>query len=780
MNETQGNNTNGFVKYLQGIAPEGETILLVRQKPRIYDGEPVMHNDGSPRYSWVSYLPEQFLDKPRAQAGATYANTGCFILDRFRDGKLSFSAVNCERVAFLVLDDVGTKADEPPLEPTWKIETSPGNFQWGYTFALDDQPLKGEFSAAIEAIARAGFTDAGAINPVRNFRIPGSVNLKPGKDGFIARLVDFHPEREFSLPAICAALGVTPGEADTSSLRKIQLADDGNDAVLRWLRDNGHLIAERNPEGWYGVCCPNHAEHSDGNNEGRYNPVNRAYCCFHEHCGDWDSRRFLEWVDEQGGPKHAPGLRDELIAATMHAALERIQPTATFPDAAAAVVAEVERKELGRVQKAEWFERFAYVQVDDSYFDLVDRREIARGTFNALFRHIGCTSIHTTRRVEASVSFDENRQMMGGRVLEGITYAAGESILCAREGSVYGNRWRNARPDVSGVAPGDVSPWLDHLAVLVPEQAEREHLLNVMAFKVQFPAVKINHAILHAGTQGCGKDTLYAPFLWAVCGPHGHNRGLVDNDSINSQWGYQFESEILILNELKEPNSADRRALANKLKPLIAAPPDTITVNRKGLHPYDMVNRLLVMAYSNDRIPISLDSQDRRWFCIWSHAPRMDPDAAARLWVWYKSGGFEHIAAWLYARDVSAFNPAAAPPVTDYKLSLVENSASLAESFLVEMIRNRQGEFTRGAVGAPWALLCDRLAGSAPVGVKLVPAALLHALQESGWRDMGRIMSAEYTNKRHVFCAPELVKESKSHLRRLVEPERSPGLSIVK
>ena len=79
----------------------------------------------------------------------------------------------------MVLDDIGTKSKLPPLEPTWIIETSPDNYQWGYTFALDDQPLKGDFSAAIKAIAEAGYTDGGAINPVRNFRIPGSVNLKP-------------------------------------------------------------------------------------------------------------------------------------------------------------------------------------------------------------------------------------------------------------------------------------------------------------------------------------------------------------------------------------------------------------------------------------------------------------------------------------------------------------------------------------------------------------------------------------------------------------------------
>ena len=110
-------------------------------------------------------------------------------------GKVHAGAAYCDYVAFMVLDDIGTKSKTPPLEPTWKMETSPGNYQWGYKFKLDEQPTKGEFSAAIVAIAEAGYTDPGAINPVRNFRLPGSINLKDGRDNFASDLAEHTPER---------------------------------------------------------------------------------------------------------------------------------------------------------------------------------------------------------------------------------------------------------------------------------------------------------------------------------------------------------------------------------------------------------------------------------------------------------------------------------------------------------------------------------------------------------------------------------------------------------
>jgi hypothetical protein len=763
-----------FLEFLENLSPKGETLLVVRQKPVIYDGEHAKHADGTLKYTWPAFLPTT-----KRRAGAWYANTGSFIIDRFKDGKPSAGAANCEYVLVMMLDDIGTKAKTPPLPPTWIMETSEGSFQWGYAFA--EQPTKGEFTAAMKAIAAAGYTDPGATNAVRNFRIPGSVNLKPGRDEFASRLVEFHPDREFTLHDICAALGVEPGEPDTAANTGFRLRDTGKDSVLEWLNGQGLVLSGENAEGWLAVVCPNHVEHSDGQMEARYKPLDRAFCCYHGHCENLDSRAFLQWVCDNGGPRVTPGLRDELLAEHMSRTLDKLSPTEKYPDAAAEVIAEVERKELGRIEKTSWYERFAYVVSDDAFFDIRDRREVSRSAFNALFRHITCKSIHNGRRIEASVCFDENRQSMGAKVLQGVTYAAGESVLVARDGVVYGNRWRDARPDVSAVPKGDVTRWLDHCRTLVPDARELDHIWDVMAFKVQNPAVKINHAVLHGGNGGSGKDTMWAPFIWAVCGPGLVNRGLVDNDGLTSQWGYALESEIIVLNELKEPEARERRALANRLKPIIAAPPEMLTINRKGLHPYDMVNRAFVLAFTNDPVPITLSSDDRRWFVVWSSAPIMDSDAAAAMWRWYQSGGFAQIAGWLHARDVSKFNPGAAPPLTDTKMNLIEHGMSIAESFIVDMVRQRQGEFARGVLGSPFHVVCERLAAVAPAGVKVPQSALLHALKEGGWVDVGRVASAEYATKKHIIAAPEIASRySKSDLRRMIEEAPRPRAVDVK
>jgi hypothetical protein len=751
---------NLLLNYICSLAAEGETALIVRQKP--IGNELQFHADGAIKATWPAMLPTAKV-KPD---WAIYGNTASFIIDRFKDGHPSASAANCEYVLVMVLDDVGTEKvpNTCPLPPTWVMETSPGSFQWGYAFS--EQPRKGEFAAAIKAIAEAGYTDKGAINAVRNFRLPGSINLKPGKDNFAAVLVEFNPEREYTLEDLCAAMNVTPGPVE-AVYSPVRVADDGGDDVMAWLSDNGMVISNPNQEGWAGVICPNSVEHTDGNPEGRYLPSTRAFCCLHSHCTELTSRVFLDWVADNGGPAHSPGLRDELLTRAMDSALSKLTPTEQFPNSGALVVAETERKEMARLEKEDWYGRFAYVLDDDAYFDIGDRREVSRSSFNALFRHIGCKSIHNARKIEASACFDENREAKGAATIVGVTYAAGGDVFVTRDGQQYGNRWRDARP---APVAGDVSRWLTHLERLIPVDFEREHLLNVMAHKVQFPGHKINHAVLMGGTHGSGKDTLFAPFFWAIGGASKTNCSLVKNEDLTSQWGYALECEVMEIAELRQSEAKDRRSLENTLKPIIAAPPELLPINRKGLHPYMALNRVLVVAFSNERAAITISTEDRRWFCLWAECEKLPEAEAVGLWNWYKNrGGFEAVAHYLATRDVSAFNPSAPPPMTEAKAIMTEQGQSMAEAFIVDLIERKQGDFARGVVASPFTLLCDRLQGLAPPGTKIPPAALMHALKACRWVDCGRLASHELPNKKHIFCAPDMLHLSKSELRRLAE-----------
>jgi hypothetical protein len=187
------------------------------------------------------------------------------------------------------------------------------------------------------------------------------------------------------------------------------------------------------------------------------------------------------------------------------------------------------------------------------------------------------------------------------------------------------------------------------------------------------------------------------------------------------------------------------------------------------------LNRIFVVAYTNERGAISLPSEDRRWFVLWCDADRLPVADADSIWNWYThQNGFGAVAHFLSTYDVSAWSPTAPPPMTEAKLILIDAAMSPAEAVLLERIRAREGDFACGVIAAPFHPILDRV--RYPAHVKTPPpAALFHALKEAGWADMGRIHSREFNTKKHIFRAPELAGVPKSDLRGMVEAKKSPA-----
>jgi hypothetical protein len=99
--------------------------------------------------------------------------------------------------------------------------------------------------------------------------------------------------------------------------------------------------------------------------------------------------------------------------------------------------------------------------------------------------------------------------------------------------------------------------------------------------------------------------------------------------------------------------------------------------------------------------------------------------------------------------------------------------ATKAADYLSGLIRQRAGPFERGVVGSPWQTLCDEIRGGAPENMDAFSARdLIQILAKNGWRDIGRIYSADFPSRKHAICAPELAGLSKSALRRMLEGQR--------
>ena len=77
-----------FIEYLAGLAPEGETALIVRQKIITRNGKPETYLDGTMKATWLAGYP----NKKVSESWAIYGNTGSFLLDRLDTERPSASS----------------------------------------------------------------------------------------------------------------------------------------------------------------------------------------------------------------------------------------------------------------------------------------------------------------------------------------------------------------------------------------------------------------------------------------------------------------------------------------------------------------------------------------------------------------------------------------------------------------------------------------------------------------------------------------------------------------
>ena len=204
----------------------------------------------------------------------------------------------------IVLDDIGHKVQAPDVPPTWRLETSPGNEQWGYLLEEPEEDLA-RVNGFLEALKGKGISDDGALKLTQVFRLPGSWHYK---HKVRAVLNEWEPDRLFTLEGLGESLGVKWSPIPLKTLPvSTPIAEGYQDPVLDWLKDGGRVLRDEGE--WLAVECPWGAEHSD-DTKAYYSPMGRGaefasmrtFNCFHEACSNRNTQDFLAWVGEQGGP----------------------------------------------------------------------------------------------------------------------------------------------------------------------------------------------------------------------------------------------------------------------------------------------------------------------------------------------------------------------------------------------------------------------------------------------------------------------------------------------
>jgi hypothetical protein len=220
-------------------------------------------------------------------------------------------------------------------------------------------------------------------------------------------------------------------------------------------------------------------------------------------------------------------------------------------------------------------------------------------------------------------------------------------------------------PDIKLGDPAQAARWVQHWHKIYPTDAD--HIIAWLAHRVQFPGIKINHALMLGGAPKIGKDTLLEALV--------HTLGTwnVKNIKLNHLVGKNNEFLKAVIVRLSEARDVGERGtndlyrLNDHVKDMLATPPETLRVNEKYINEYYILNRAGMIITSNYRDALRLPADDRRHYVGFSECSSEEfaTDYWDAFWNWYEhENGFAHVAALLYQYDLTKFNPKAEPRKT--------------------------------------------------------------------------------------------------------------------
>ena len=249
----------------------------------------------------------------------------------WRRRKAQFTALHA-----IMLNDVGSKIpmERLTLTPTWLLETSPGNYQAGYSLRepLNEAPLAAKL---MEAVVAANLSDPGAKDPFSQLaRLPDAVNGKH-EPPFRCVLERWNPEKRYSVSEIVDGLQLDMMETKPSGNARTQPPVDrgavedavciprpDNNAIITSLRDRDLYKAPLG-DGKHDITCPWEHQHTGANDcEAVYfepddNWPIGGFKCLHVDCAERNMRNVLEHLGvDLGAARMKPIIR--VIAGDLH------------------------------------------------------------------------------------------------------------------------------------------------------------------------------------------------------------------------------------------------------------------------------------------------------------------------------------------------------------------------------------------------------------------------------------------------------------------------------
>lgn len=236
---------------------------------------------------------------------------------------------------------------------------------------------------------------------------------------------------------------------------------------------------------------------------------------------------------------------------------------------------------------------------------------------------------------------------------------------------------------------GDVTTLLKHFDYLIPSDYERNIILDFIAHLVQKPGKKIRWMLIIKGPKGVGKTIIAEKLILNLIGFS--NFGKVSNSLIGSDFNaWQTNAQLLVFEELDTGTSfREKQKLTNKLKEFITD--NILKLHKKGLDPYDVLNKTCCVGFTNVDDPVIITADERRFCMVRTDAKPKNAKYYEKL-AEFCDTDLPAIYYYFMNRDISKFRYAKAPD-TLYTKELKLMSMPWPGAILQEVIDKEMPEY---------------------------------------------------------------------------------------
>lgn len=396
------------------------------------------------------------------------------------------------------------------------------------------------------------------------------------------------------------------------------------------------------------------------------------------------------------------------------------------------------------------FRDYVYVESLERFVDVRTKTLLNKSQFRDRHADIGDP---TTRDNAASRYLADMGQR---RVVASPTYRPGAGAFVDEQGEQRVNLWvpgpffggaagdggHGGWGERGPVTDEDIGPYLELAAHVIPDERERGLVLDWLAHQIQSPGVKMNwHLVLGSGAHGIGKDTLLEP---VVRGLGSRNCPVISAADIQSPWTDWLANGQLV--RVEEMNTFGRREVMDRIKPMLACPPDELRVNAKGIQQYRVPNIVNLVFYTNHKDALSIEDGDRRFCVIWSDAQPWPQERFIDLYRWLQEGGAARVCRWLAARDLTAFNPRGRAEDTAGKREMAALTRPVVEATVLELIESHADVCAADLVTTSGMLAAARRVCPTATSVSVGAALAKHGVY------LGRVRVGDHGERERVWA----------------------------